>query len=340
MIGRLSKLQDVFLQVVLDINQRLPLFNRHTSLRIRNWVQRLSKTSQNITWKRCRNTYASLLRFQLSKGQLEAPFDCEPPSGPLTNLPIHLRVELLAARRNRHRQGGQLTARSAIEPQPRIDFPPGAASTSPAHGEETNSQAVTLGTQTSDLCIPGENAPRTHVGAEAGIESDVPAMRAQSLPRSRQRNGERSEGRVGDAPKGGPATTAAAAYEVSPNRGHAAAAHVPFPDSARGAAMCPSWSHQARPLLQGNASMLHDARRDTSNREPLVGGSRGPLSAVCGAGAAARVDRWRAWREQKMRLEDAERHNGEALGRKLDACRRLLSTSQVRMLLTSEVRWC
>jgi hypothetical protein len=102
-------------QVSLDIEKRTPLFNRHTCLRVRNWIDRLSKSSQNATWKRCRNEYAGLLLFQLSKGHLEAPFDCEPPSGPLMNLPLHLRVDFQASRRAKSlsvpRTGGARTSK-------------------------------------------------------------------------------------------------------------------------------------------------------------------------------------------------------------------------------------
>jgi hypothetical protein len=85
------------LQVCFDIEQRLPLLNKHTCVRVKNWISRLHRNTSNVTWKKCRNEHAGLLLLQLSKGRLEAPFDKEPPSGPMSNLPLHLKVELVAS---------------------------------------------------------------------------------------------------------------------------------------------------------------------------------------------------------------------------------------------------
>ena len=87
------------LQTCYEIEKRLTLLNRHTRLRVRNWLQRLRRVTHNSTWQRCRNEHAALLLLQLQQGRLEPPFDKEPPSGPINNLPLHLKVLLAASRR-------------------------------------------------------------------------------------------------------------------------------------------------------------------------------------------------------------------------------------------------
>jgi Domain of unknown function (DUF4485) len=75
------------------------MLNKHVNLRVRSWLQCLSRPLSNVTWKRCRNQYADLLMFQLTKGRLDEPFDRQPPGGPLPNLPKHALVAMRAARR-------------------------------------------------------------------------------------------------------------------------------------------------------------------------------------------------------------------------------------------------
>lgn len=72
---------------------RLKLLNRHTALRVRRWLDKLSAADKHAVFMKCRNDYAALLLLQLKDGQLEEPFNSEPPGGPLPNLPQHLRLK-------------------------------------------------------------------------------------------------------------------------------------------------------------------------------------------------------------------------------------------------------
>jgi hypothetical protein len=62
--------------------------------RIEHWVEKLSLTGSNATWRRDRDLYAKMLLNMVISKKLEEPFDRSPAEGPLAPFPQHLRCKL------------------------------------------------------------------------------------------------------------------------------------------------------------------------------------------------------------------------------------------------------
>jgi Domain of unknown function (DUF4485) len=99
---------DALLQVLFEVEQRIPHLSRHYQLRIKKWILCLTQPISNNTWKRSRNQYCQLLLYQLvDKGRLTEPFNSEPKTGPLQNLPANALAEWRLSQRSTSRWRGQ-----------------------------------------------------------------------------------------------------------------------------------------------------------------------------------------------------------------------------------------
>lgn len=352
-------------------------------------MRRLSKTSENITWKRCRNTYANLLRFQLCRGQLEAPFDSEPPSGPLMNLPLHLRVELQAERR---KQQPRLRTQSPRHHIAAVALP---GSTHDGHHEQgglawekaraNESQQAASATGTLSMHVPGAAVTSEHEGFMPGSWGGerVPCSISGASTRYREAHVQPIAQDIQDGTSSGVAAALNIGAELASDWAGPGSVACKFARSG---------AHQLVGSCNGYRRHIHGTPKDTpcapsSNpgRRDSVGCGEDVLEkpttesarlrsatselvrprasglaccapaialGICPGGTAATelgirsgrwaprehsaegaaqplstVDRWRVWREQKQRTEEAERQRGLDLQSKVDACRRLLSTT-------------
>ena len=83
---------DAFLRDLDAIQAQLArVDNKHTKIRVKLWVDKLSEATSNATWKKNRDAYARLLLAQLEESELSEPFIKLPENGPLPTLPLYLR---------------------------------------------------------------------------------------------------------------------------------------------------------------------------------------------------------------------------------------------------------
>jgi hypothetical protein len=83
---------DAFLRDLDAIQAQLArVDNKHTKIRVKLWVDKLSEATSNATWKKNRDAYARLLLAQLEESELSEPFIKLPDNGPLPTLPLYLR---------------------------------------------------------------------------------------------------------------------------------------------------------------------------------------------------------------------------------------------------------
>ena len=68
-----------FLKYLKEISQAYTILPKQLRLRSEKWVEKLTQTGSNPTWKKHRNAYAKLLLNQILGKQLSDPFQNNPP---------------------------------------------------------------------------------------------------------------------------------------------------------------------------------------------------------------------------------------------------------------------
>lgn len=84
----------IFLNYLKEISQSYRILPKALRLRCEKWVEKLTQTGSNPTWKKHRNSYARLLLNMIMTKQLTDPFHTNPPDGPLPTFPTHLKCHL------------------------------------------------------------------------------------------------------------------------------------------------------------------------------------------------------------------------------------------------------
>jgi len=84
----------IFLNYLKEISQAYRILPKQLRLRCEKWVEKLTQTGSNPTWKKHRNSYAKLLLNMVNTKQLVDPFHTNPPDGPLPTFPSHLKCQL------------------------------------------------------------------------------------------------------------------------------------------------------------------------------------------------------------------------------------------------------
>ena len=69
----------IFLNYLKEISQTYTGLSKQLRLRVEKWVEKLTQTGANPTWKKHRNSYAKLLLNMLMSKQLTDPFHVNPP---------------------------------------------------------------------------------------------------------------------------------------------------------------------------------------------------------------------------------------------------------------------
>eukprot|EP00798_Chlamydomonas_sp_ICE-L_P021061 gene21061-27940_t len=95
------ELDRIFSQLINSIGDALLQGDRWIQVRVRRWVTKLKELTQNVVWKRNRNSYAKLLVDQLKHGgSLVEPFDVLPMEGHLPSLPLHMKCRFTPSSRS------------------------------------------------------------------------------------------------------------------------------------------------------------------------------------------------------------------------------------------------
>lgn len=84
----------IFLNYLKEISQTYRVLPKSLRLRTEKWVEKLTQTGSNPTWKKHRNSYAKLLLNAVVLRSLTDPFHTNPPDGPLPTFPSHLKCNL------------------------------------------------------------------------------------------------------------------------------------------------------------------------------------------------------------------------------------------------------
>jgi hypothetical protein len=84
----------IFLNYLKEISQAYRVLPKQLRLRCEKWVEKLTQTGSNPTWKKHRNSYARLLLNMIMTKQLTDPFHVNPPDGPLPTFPAHMKCQL------------------------------------------------------------------------------------------------------------------------------------------------------------------------------------------------------------------------------------------------------
>jgi hypothetical protein len=82
----------IFVSVLHEIERYYMEFSKAVRIRIEKWVQKLSLTGHNLTWKKHRNAYAKLLLHMVLNRDISGPFVSLPPSGSIPSFPTHLKA--------------------------------------------------------------------------------------------------------------------------------------------------------------------------------------------------------------------------------------------------------
>ncbi len=90
----ISKLDEQFIKIMLEVEKNYGSFNKHDKIRIEQWSKKLCQVTINPTWKQNRNLYALLLLDAILKGNLTDPFNKIPPEGSLVGLNKHIVVRI------------------------------------------------------------------------------------------------------------------------------------------------------------------------------------------------------------------------------------------------------
>lgn len=75
--------------LVTSINKTSYLLNKHDSIRLKHWLDKLATPVTNSIWKQNRNLYLKILLEMTTQGELQKPFNQSPPEGPLPRLTLY-----------------------------------------------------------------------------------------------------------------------------------------------------------------------------------------------------------------------------------------------------------
>ena len=70
-----------FISLMITIEKRSEVLNKHDKLRIKNWCKKLSQVSNNIEWKKNRNLHAICILDSILNEHFEEPYNKFPPEG-------------------------------------------------------------------------------------------------------------------------------------------------------------------------------------------------------------------------------------------------------------------
>ena len=76
-----------FFRTAQECERRLGIYAKAPCIRVEAWLRKLCERTENVEWKRNRNSYARLRLQMLNSGRLEPPFHKGPADGPLGMLP-------------------------------------------------------------------------------------------------------------------------------------------------------------------------------------------------------------------------------------------------------------
>ncbi|EAR83943.2 hypothetical protein TTHERM_00773530 (macronuclear) [Tetrahymena thermophila SB210] len=78
-----QQLDDEFVNVMLEVEQKYTILSKHERIRIEQWTKKLCTVTTNKIWKKNRNLYAKELLSMVIASKLREPFTRMPPDGPL-----------------------------------------------------------------------------------------------------------------------------------------------------------------------------------------------------------------------------------------------------------------
>lgn len=81
-----------FYNCLKEIERLYVVLPKHQRIKIEKWIEKLSFTSTNETWRKHRNAYLKLLLNMIITRNISEPFNTSPPDGPLPSFPFHLKV--------------------------------------------------------------------------------------------------------------------------------------------------------------------------------------------------------------------------------------------------------
>lgn len=98
--------QKQYNNLVCSINKLAYLLNKHDSIRLKHWLDKLAIPVTNSIWKQNRNLYLKILLEMVNEGQLMKPFNQSPPQGPLPKITIYdvpypIRIKLMSQQHSR-----------------------------------------------------------------------------------------------------------------------------------------------------------------------------------------------------------------------------------------------
>lgn len=76
---QLSRCDEEFVKIMLEIESNYTEFKRHDKVRIEQWTKALCQVTTNLIWKQNRNLYAKLLLQAVHHRELFDPFNKSPP---------------------------------------------------------------------------------------------------------------------------------------------------------------------------------------------------------------------------------------------------------------------
>lgn len=79
-----------FFSYLKEIQRSYVALSKPQRIRVEKWVEKLSGTGGNTTWRRNRNMYVKVLLNMIVLKTLDEPFDNPPKDGPLPTFPQHL----------------------------------------------------------------------------------------------------------------------------------------------------------------------------------------------------------------------------------------------------------
>jgi hypothetical protein len=85
-MAHINRLDEEFADMLIRMENLENNFNKHSRIRIQQWLKKLTSIMCNDMWKRNRNNYAGLLLSCMQSDNLIEPFSRMPPQGSLPNL--------------------------------------------------------------------------------------------------------------------------------------------------------------------------------------------------------------------------------------------------------------
>lgn len=90
MMENMDNLDRVFYSYIKEIQKTYVSLSKTQRIRVEKWIEKLTSTGRNPTWRKHRNMYTKLLLNMIITQNLEDPFNVPPEDGPLPQFPSHL----------------------------------------------------------------------------------------------------------------------------------------------------------------------------------------------------------------------------------------------------------